>query len=101
MRQIVETIAAALGKRVPRWALPGSVALGLTTLLSALAAGRGPLGSLPATTRKWLSDDVYSASPFEKSFGFQASVPLNTGLQRQVAWYRRQNSTAAGGSAPA
>jgi nucleoside-diphosphate-sugar epimerase len=37
--------------------------------------------------QKWVNDDVYDASAFQRDFNFQPQVSLNDGLQREVAWY--------------
>lgn len=87
MRDLVEGLASALGRRLPRWHVPASLGLRLAWMVSALAQGRGRLGSMYLLAQKWLADDVYAASKFERAFGFQVRVSLPEGLQREVAWY--------------
>ena len=88
MREVVEGLALALGRRVPRLRIPAWLALGLTGMTAGLVRGRGRLGTLHATLQKWLADDVYDASKFERAFDFQARVKLAEGLRREVGWYR-------------
>ena len=89
MRDVVGGLAAALGRRVPRWRVPASLALGATGMAARLARGRGRLGTLRATVQKWLTDDVYEARKFQQTFGVQSRLGLSEGLRREVAWYRR------------
>lgn len=84
MREVVAGLAAALGRRLPRWHIPASLALGLTRRMH----GSGWPASLSATIEKWLADDVYDARKFERTFNFQTQVSLVEGLRREVAWYR-------------
>ena len=88
MREVVEQMALALGKRVPRLPLPAWLALSLTGTAASLVRGHGGLGTLHATLQKWLADDVCDASKFERAFGFQTRVKLSQGLRREVVWYR-------------
>jgi nucleoside-diphosphate-sugar epimerase len=80
MGTIVETIAIALGKRPPRLTIP---ALPVRLAISVI-----PLTDLQYNVKKWLADDSYDARNFRQVFGFSTSVSLQTGIQRQIAWYR-------------
>jgi len=93
MRDVVDGLASALGRQVPNWRVPASVALMFIGLASRLTWRHGRLGDLHATLRKWLADDVYDASKFEKTFNFRAKVKLSEGLIREVAWYRKYNQS--------
>jgi nucleoside-diphosphate-sugar epimerase len=88
MRAVVEGLAAALGRRPPRWGVPAPLARGLARLL-ALLAPTGRLRSLPSTVAKWLADDVYDSTRFQQAVGFRAEVDLADGLRREVEWHRR------------
>jgi len=87
MREIVETIADSLKKPVPQWQIPASPLLLMTNLASRLIGKDSFAGKLHATMQKWVNDDVYDASAFQRAFNFQPHVSLNDGLQREVAWY--------------
>jgi len=93
MRDVVDGLASALGRHVPNWRVPASLALMFTGLASRLTWGHGHLGDLHATLRKWLADDVYDAGRFEKTFNFRAKVKLSEGLIREVAWYRKYSQS--------
>lgn len=90
MREVVEGLAAALGRSLPRLHIPDSLALRSAEILSRLAGHRGRLGNLHTTLEKWLADDAYDASKFQQTFGFQTEVRLAEGLRREAAWYRNQ-----------
>jgi nucleoside-diphosphate-sugar epimerase len=89
MRGIVEHIANALGRSVPRYWVPASIARGAISVAAKLARNHGPLGTAEVAVRKWLSDDVYDSHKFEREFTFRANVDLAEGLRREVAWYRQ------------
>ena len=76
MREIIQGLASALGKPVPTWHIPASLTLAVAGMASAVAGGKGRLGNLRSTLRKWLADDVYSAGKFEKAFNFKTQVSL-------------------------
>jgi nucleoside-diphosphate-sugar epimerase len=88
MREVVDGLAAALGRRVCRCRIPGSLALFGAAALSRVTRGRGPFGSLHAGLGRWLSDDVYDGTKFQEAFGFHGEMPIAEGLRREVAWYR-------------
>jgi len=85
MREIIQGLASALGKPVPTWHIPASLALAVAGMASAVAGGKGRLGNLRATLQKWLADDVYDAGKFEQAFGFKTQVSLADGLRREAA----------------
>jgi len=90
MREVVEGLASALGRRRPRCHIPASLVLFIAKMVSAMVGGQGRLGNLPTTLQKWLADDAYSAGKFEKAFNFQTQTSLAEGLRREVEWYRGQ-----------
>lgn len=90
MHQVVQGLADALGKRLPSWYIPALPTLRLIALVARLSEGATPgrVSKLHATLQKWVSDDVYDGGKFEQIFQFHPQVPLEVGLQREVAWYR-------------
>ena len=80
MREIVDGISGALGKRPFPVCVPASLAL----LLS-----RGISKGLHQTIKKWLSEDVYNTDRFDGTYGFKTAVSLEDGLRREVGWYRK------------
>ena len=88
MRDVVEGLASALGRRLPRCHIPASLVLSIAQMFAAVTGGRGRLGNLPATLHKWLADDEYSADKFDKTFNFKTKIRLADGLKREVEWYR-------------
>lgn len=85
MRQVVEGIADALDRRIPRWQVPGPA----VSCMARMAAGApGRLGDLATTAHKWLADDIYDGTRFQEAFSFSPTVALEKGLGREVAWYR-------------
>jgi len=89
MREVVEGLAGALGKRIPAIKLPVSWAKRMPGFLSGLPVGK--LQALGSTVQKWLADDVYDGSKFANAFDFQPRVSLEEGLRREVEWYRSRS----------
>jgi nucleoside-diphosphate-sugar epimerase len=89
MRKVVETLAVALGKQYPSIHLPALPLLRFTELLDK-HIGFPQIGRIHTTLEKWLADDVYDASAFQRAFNTQAQVTLEEGLQREVNWYRQR-----------
>jgi hypothetical protein len=48
------------------------------------------LGTIHETVQKWLVNDIYDTSKFEKTFNFKTQVELSQGLNREVACYRHK-----------
>ena len=90
MREVVECLAAALGRPLPRIRIPASLALGVARGAELVTGGRGRIGQLHATVQKWLADDVYDAGTFRQTFGFEPVVSLREGLQQEVDGYRQR-----------
>jgi len=91
MREVVQCLAAALGRHLPPLRVPTALARAGGAVLS-----WGPLtraASLRATLNKWLADDVYNAARFSDTFGFTTQVGLTEGIAREVAWYRGLGET--------
>ncbi|WP_166828983.1 NAD-dependent epimerase/dehydratase family protein [Thalassoroseus pseudoceratinae] len=93
MREIVETIYQALGRRRYRLHMPASC---VQFPFATLARLRMPVVSRKAekvseTLSKWLVDDAYDGALFRKDFHFQPQVSLASGIQNEVAWYRGQD----------
>jgi nucleoside-diphosphate-sugar epimerase len=91
MREVVEGLAKELNRPVPRWSIPASLALGIAYMGKTLSFGHGRLGGFHATIKKWLADDIYDSSEFEKTFNLKTQVNLSEGLRREVAWYLNHN----------
>jgi UDP-glucose 4-epimerase len=88
MRDIVETIAYELRRRIPTFRMPGSIALGCAKF-GKLILGQGSIvGSLHNTLNKWLADNFYSTEKFQHAYGFKPQVSLEEGLHREVVWYK-------------
>jgi nucleoside-diphosphate-sugar epimerase len=94
MREVVDALSAALGRRPPPRAMPAWAARVLADAALRITGGRGPVGTLGTAVTKWLSDDAYDGSRFAAEFGFSPHVGLLEGLRREVAWYRRENGRA-------
>lgn len=86
MREIVNTIGRALGKRPLPGRVPASVALGLSRIMAKMPGNR--FKGVHWTLKKWLAEDVYETRRFEETFGFEPEVGIEEGLKREVAWYR-------------
>jgi len=93
MSKVVEGLAAALNRSVPRWHIPAPLVAGLSKIIACLTGKRGRLGTLYFTIQKWLADDVYDSSKFKEDYGFETKIDLVEGLQREVDWYRRIQSS--------
>jgi nucleoside-diphosphate-sugar epimerase len=90
MQEVIEGLAKALGRSLPRLHIPAAPVLQSARLFSMMAGNRGRLGNLYNLLEKWLADDAYDANLFKQKFRFQTEIGLIEGLQREVAWYRRQ-----------
>lgn len=86
MREVVEGLASAFGKRIPTIGIPASLISGISGILLKFPLSKAH--TLGTTARKWLADDVYDGSKLERTFNFQPKVSLIEGLRREVAWYR-------------
>jgi len=87
MREIADSLAMALGKKPLPVRIPAHVALATGKFLSCFPAKR--FSGLHSTIEKWLAEDVYDTSRFERDYGFHTHVNLIEGLKREVRWYRQ------------
>ncbi len=89
--EIYESLASALGRRIPAWRVP---------LWALLAAAR--LGDLIAVTRyawpfdsaallKLVASAYYEDARLEEELGFKPMIDLERGLPSFVAWHRRES----------
>jgi nucleoside-diphosphate-sugar epimerase len=90
MREIVEELAAALGRPIPRWYVPSALALYSARVGKSLLPRKGRLSDLCSFIEKWLSDDVYDSAKFETTFHFNPQVSLKEGMEEEVVWYRNR-----------
>jgi nucleoside-diphosphate-sugar epimerase len=88
MREVVDELVAALKRHPLHWRVPAAPILAVTKLIAKMVGRRDHVGALYDTLRKWLNDDVYDASKFNRTFNFQTQISLAEGLGREVAWYR-------------
>jgi nucleoside-diphosphate-sugar epimerase len=88
MREVVEELGGALGKRLPGWHVPATLASGMSSTAALL------MPSIGRSLTKWMSDEVYPAEKFERRFGFATRVSLRDGIARQVAWWRARTGEA-------
>jgi nucleoside-diphosphate-sugar epimerase len=89
VRELVLTICKALGKPLPRVAIPVVVAQSVAAAATALSRGAGRLGALGTDFRKLLADDAYDGSKFKATFHFGEEVPLAEGVRRETEWLFR------------
>jgi nucleoside-diphosphate-sugar epimerase len=85
VREIVDGITDALGKRPLPLRIPGSLALGLSRILSKFPNRR--LVGIHQAVQKWMAEDVYDTSRFERDYEFCSQVGVREGLRREVEWY--------------
>jgi nucleoside-diphosphate-sugar epimerase len=95
MREIVEGLAALLGRPLPRLRLPQSMILALTFMASGLPHKSWRVRGLHDVVRKWVVEDVYDGRRFEAAASFRGEVDLGQGLAREVAWYRLAHGLSA------
>lgn len=86
MREIVDGMAGALGKRPFPLQFPAAVALFLSRSLSCIPISSA--SGLYKTVKKWLAEDVYDTSRFEEAYGFKTKTSLKEGLKREVDWFK-------------
>lgn len=86
MRDVVDTLADALGRPAPRVGIPDRVARLALRVTAPLAAGGDLFKWLPDRLSAWLSDDVYAAAKYEARFGPIARMHWREGLRREAAW---------------
>lgn len=88
MREVVDVIAGALGRSRPRWRFPAAPLLGLIGAARLLSSDWAPVAMIDHRVKKWLADNVYDGSKFEREFNFAPQISLSDGLRREVSWYK-------------
>ena len=90
-RELAEAIAAALGVPPPRWRVPRSVAWLGAAGLEAAGKLTGRDVPLSRTGVAFFSENRRSTyTKAERDLGFRPRVELAEGVERTVAWYRRE-----------
>lgn len=92
MREIVNGIADALGKRPLSLRIPGNLAWVLSRNLSRLPNQR--LAGIHQTIQKWMAEDVYDSQLFNRTFDFSVQTSINDGIRKEVDWYLREGVRA-------
>lgn len=88
MREIVETIAAGLGRKIPSFSLPPGLIMGALKTAGAFPViGRRARG-LVQTLKKWQSDDVLSGEKARSELGFYPEIDLSEGIKNEIRWHR-------------
>ena len=82
VREVVEEIARALGRRPPQVRIP----VGPISVAARLAGGIGPLAFLAQSVEKWLQDDCFDGTRFRERTGFSYAMSLREGIAEEVAW---------------
>lgn len=77
MKDIVNAIAAKLGRRIPSVHVPAAPVRAALSFSSRLRA----------TLETWLSDDVYANDSLLDASGFKPDTPLDTAVGREVEYY--------------
>lgn len=92
MREVVQGIADALDRPVPRWEIPSALALGATRWGARLLGEGSRPGRIHRALRKWLAEDLIDAGKFQRAYSFQPGGGLSEGLRREVEWYRTEKA---------
>lgn len=91
VRELVETVARVVGKRVPRGHIPAGPVLVAAALCEALCK---PLRIEPPLHRRrldfFLKDRAFSCEKARREIGFAPAVSLEEGLARTFRWYQEQ-----------
>lgn len=92
MRDIVEGLSQALGKKPLPGRIPASTAKQLCRWLSIFPSAK--LKHLNSTIDKWLAEDVYDTSQIGRDYNFHTEVSLKEGIMLEVGWYRQKQQNA-------
>lgn len=92
MKEIVSGICTYLRKPETFFSIPTPLARAVSKILIKMPIIR--LKQLSETIDKWILDDIYDGRKFSRALGFQASISLEEGLRREVAWYLCQTRTS-------
>jgi nucleoside-diphosphate-sugar epimerase len=87
MREIVILMCQALGRSIPRFKIPAN----LIRSAGVIAGTLGDPGGLQRQLKKFMHEDSYDGSMFEKSFGFSPEVSLADGLREEVMHLQNQD----------
>lgn len=90
MKDIVETIVVALGKRMSSFIIPAFFALNSAKIVKKLSFNHNKFSAMYDTLQKWLANDYYNTDKFCKTFNFQTNVSLEEGIRREVEWFQKQ-----------
>jgi len=82
VREIVDEITRALGRKPPRLRIPA----GPLSVAARIARGIGPLRRYALSIEKWLEDDCFDATRFRERTGFTHAISLREGIAEEVAW---------------
>lgn len=89
MRQIVETIAENLGRKISRLSIPPDLFETTLKFAGLIPVVGGRARSLAGTLKKWQSNDVLSGEKLGRELGFYPEVSLPEGIEREVRWYEK------------
>ncbi len=95
-RSLLAQIYDALGRRMPSWSIPESIAVGASWPfdLAAKLTGRN-LAISTARIRKMCAQTKFEADKVRQA-GFEPPVPLLEGIERTVGWYLREGRNRRG-----
>ncbi|HVE55951.1 MAG TPA: NAD-dependent epimerase/dehydratase family protein, partial [Pyrinomonadaceae bacterium] len=91
MREIVETIARGLNKKIPRIKVPEKFVRGLFSV-NKTGLSFEYLKKFEKTFEKWLSDDIFSGRRFYEKFNFKPETTVYEALTKQVDYYLSQKN---------
>jgi nucleoside-diphosphate-sugar epimerase len=86
MQEIVAAIGRAGRRPVRGWYIPGRMAAAAAEALILISGGRPRSRSVRTTVAKWLHDDAYDSTRFERDTGFVPALTLEQGVEREVIW---------------
>lgn len=94
---LASAIADALGTVIPSGNVPFSLAWAAATVGDALPARLRSLAPLTRTRLDFLTHSrIYDVSKARALIGFEAGTALTEGMDRTVAWYRREGYLSTG-----
>jgi nucleoside-diphosphate-sugar epimerase len=89
MREIVESIGKALGKKVPSWHIPTKGILAALKVIESVARRGSPTDRVRAALSKWTSDESYRADKLENKLGLRPRIGLSEGMEEETRGYSR------------
>ena len=81
MREIVETAARALGRRIFPISIPAGLVLAGLDLLASVSPRAGQMSN---SVKKWISSDLYCGAEFMRRFAFRPAVTVGQALQEEA-----------------